>query len=84
MVCLLGSWLTDLIRSKQLLATLTIRKINTILGLWVTGACGVLAVYSGCNAELAVTLFALAAGLNLLTVPGCKSGFMDIAPDYSG
>ena len=65
-------------------STILIRKINTILGLWVTGACAVLAVYSGCQAELAVTLFALAAGLNLLTVPGCKSGFMDIAPDYSG
>ena len=43
-----------------------------------------LAAYAGCHAELAVLLFALAAGLNLLTVPGCKSGTMDIAPDYSG
>ena len=84
MVCLLGSWITDKIRSKEIISTILIRKINTILGLWVTGACAVLAVYSGCQAELAVTLFALAAGLNLLTVPGCKSGFMDIAPDYSG
>ena len=84
MVCLLGSWITDKIRSKEIISTILIRKINTILGLWVTGTCAVLAVYSGCQAELAVTLFALAAGLNLLTVPGCKSGFMDIAPDYSG
>ena len=84
MVCLLGSWLTDMIRSKKIMSTIHIRKINTILGLWLTGACSVLAVYSGCRAELAVTLFALAAGLNLLTVPGCKSGFLDIAPDYSG
>ena len=84
LVCLSGSWLTDTLRSRQLVSTLTIRKINTFLGLWVTGLCSVLAVYSGCQAELAVTLFALAAGLNLLTVPGCKSGFMDIAPDYSG
>ena len=84
LVCLAGSWLTDTLRSRQLVSTLTIRKINTFLGLWVTGLCSVLAVYSGCQAELAVTLFALAAGLNLLTVPGCKSGFMDIAPDYSG
>ena len=71
-------------RSRGLVRTLTIRKVNTVLGLWLTGLCVVLAVYAGCHAELAVTLFALAAGLNLLTVPGCKSGFMDIAPDYAG
>ena len=66
------------------MSTLRIRKINTFLGLWVTGACVVLAAYVGCHAELAVFLFALAAGLNLLTVPGCKSGMVDIAPAYSG
>ena len=53
-------------------ATLTIRKVNTLLGLWVSAAAAVLAVYAGCQAELAVSLFAVAAGLNLLTVPGCK------------
>ena len=84
LVCLLGSWATDVMRRRGLVRTLTIRKVNTVLGLWLTGLCVVLAVYAGCHAELAVTLFALAAGLNLLTVPGCKSGFMDIAPDYAG
>ena len=84
LVCLLGSWATDAIRARAVVRTITIRKINTVLGLWLTGLCVVLAVYAGCQAELAVTLFVLAAGLNLLTVPGCKSGFMDIAPDYAG
>ena len=71
-VCLAGSWLTDWLRSRHLAATLTIRKVNTLLGLWVSAAAAVLAVYAGCQAELAVSLFAVAAGLNLLTVPGCK------------
>ena len=83
-VCLLGSRLTDLIISRKLIQTLTIRKINTFLGLWVTGGCAVLAVSAGCQAYIAVTLFALAAGLNTLTVPGCKTGALDIAPDYAG
>jgi len=54
------------------------------LGLWVTAAAAVLAVYVGCQAELAVFLFAIAAGLNTLTVSGCKSSMLDIAPDYAG
>ena len=83
-VCIVGSWGTDLIRSHGIMSTIRIRKVNTVIGLWVTGACAVLATYAGCHAELAVTLFALAAGLNTMTVSGCKSGMLDIAPDYAG
>ena len=83
-ICIIGSWGTDLIRSKKIMSTIHIRKVNTVIGLWVTGACAVLATYAGCNAELAVSLFALAAGLNTMTVCGCKSGMLDISPDYAG
>jgi len=83
-VCVGASWATDQIRSKGIMSTLHIRKLNTFIGLWVTGACAVLATYAGCHAELAVALFALAAGLNTLTVCGCKSGMLDISPDYAG
>ena len=75
---------TDAIISTKLMQTLTIRKLNTFIGLWVSGACAVLAVAAGCCAELAVILFALAAGLNVLTVPGCKTGALDIAPQHAG
>ena len=34
-------------------------QLNTLLGLWLTGAAAVLAVYAGCHAELAVFLFAV-------------------------
>ena len=83
LVCVLASWATDKVRARGLLSTLSIRKLNTLLGLWVTGAAAVLAVYSGCQAELAVALFAISAGLNTLTVPGCKSGVLDIAPAHA-
>ena len=40
LVCIFGSWITDYLRSKNIVSTLTIRKINTILGklLLVAGA----------------------------------------------
>lgn len=43
-----------------------------------------LAVAAGCQAQVSVTLFALAAGLNTLTVAGCKTGMLDIGPDFAG
>ena len=67
LVCVAASWLTDQVRARGLLSTLAARKLNTLLGLWVTGAAAVLAVYAGCQAELAVALFAISAGLNTLT-----------------
>ena len=36
-------------------------QVNTLLGLWLTGAAAVLAVYAGCQAELAVFLFAVSS-----------------------
>ena len=40
-------------------------QVNTLLGLWLTGAAAVLAVYAGCQAELAVFLFAVSWNLYL-------------------
>ena len=76
--------MTDLIRTKGILSTITIRRINTWIGLWITGACTAIAGYAGCNGELTVALLVFSAGLNFFTVPGCKSGTLDIAPAYSG
>ena len=52
--------------------------------MWIPGVCALLAVMVGGQPELAVILFALAAGLNTFTVSGCKVGMCDIAPDYAG
>lgn len=83
-VCAGAAVLTDWIRSSGLMSTIRVRKLNTFLGLWVTAAASVLAVYAGCRTELALFLFALAVGLNTVTVSGCKSSMLDIAPDYAG
>ena len=66
------------------MSTINIRKLNTWIGLWVTGAFTAVAGYAGCSGEFTVALFILSAGLNFFTVPGCKSGTLDIAPAYSG
>ena len=66
------------------MSTINIRKLNTAIGLWVTGALTAIAGYAGCNGELTVALFVLSAGINFFTVPGCKSGTLDIAPSFSG
>ena len=49
LVCLLGSRATDLVISRGLASTLAIRKLNTVLGLWVPGVCALLAVSAGCR-----------------------------------
>ena len=84
MVCVGASWMTDIVRSKGWISTIHIRKLNTVIGLWVTGGCAAMAGYAGCNGELTVILFILSAGLNTFTVPGCKSGMLDMAPIFSG
>merc|ERR1719186_2207040 len=84
LVCIGASWMTDLIRTKGIMSTINIRKLNTWIGLWVTGAFTAIAGYAGCSGEFTVALFILSAGLNFFTVPGCKSGTLDIAPAYSG
>ena len=68
-----AGWLTDFIRSKNWLRTITIRKINNLVGLAVPGITVVLAGYSYENKALAVTLFTISVGTTAFTIPGCKS-----------
>ena len=65
--------ITDVIRSKNWLRTVTIRKINNILGLAIPGITVVLAGYAGRNAALAIALFSISVGTTAFTIPGCKS-----------
>ena len=69
----IAGWLTDVIRSRDWLRTITIRKINNLIGLAVPGITVVLAGYSYENKALAVTLFTISVGTTAFTIPGCKS-----------
>lgn len=84
LVCLFGGWLTDLLRARTRMRTVTVRKVNTAVGLLVPAVTLVLAGYSGCDAALAVAFFMLSVGFNTFTVSGCKTSMMDFAPAYSG
>jgi hypothetical protein len=68
-----AGWYTDVVRKKGWLRTVTIRKLNTALGLLIPAATVVLAGYAGCNAVAAVTLLTLSVGFNALAVAGSKS-----------
>ena len=61
-VCFTAGFFTDLIRSKGWLRTITIRKINTGLGLVVPAITVVLAGYMGCNAGWAIAFFVISLG----------------------
>jgi len=84
LVTFFSGWLTDVIRGKKLLSTVTIRKINTTLGHVVPAVTVVIAGYVGCNSTVAVIMFTISIGFLGLTVPGSKSNMLDFAPKYSG
>ena len=69
----IAGWLTDVIRSKNWMKTITIRKINNLVGLAVPGITVVIAGYAGKNPALAVTMFSISVGMTAFTIPGCKS-----------
>ena len=69
----IAGWLTDVIRSKNWMKTITIRKINNLVGLAVPGITVVIAGYAGKNPTLAVTMFSISVGMTAFTIPGCKS-----------
>jgi len=83
-VCVSAAIVTDWIRARGFMSTIRVRKLNTFLGMWVSAAAAVLAVYAACEAELAVFLFAIAAGCFAVSAAGCKCSMLDIAPDYAG
>ena len=71
--CFTAGYLTDVVRRRGHLRTLTVRRVNTGLGLLVPAAAVVAAGHSGCNAAAAVAFFVVSAGFNTFTVPGCKT-----------
>ena len=61
-VCFAAGFFTDYVRSKDWMRTITIRKINTGLGLVVPAVTVVLAGYMGCNAVWSMIFFVLSLG----------------------
>ena len=61
-VCLFGGFITDVIIQRKLCKTLTIRKINTWLGLLIPAITIVLAGLLGCKSTYAVIFFIISVG----------------------
>jgi len=83
-VAILGGKITDLLIQKNVFRIITIRKINTTIGLIVPAICLVVASYLGCYWQHALVFFTLSAALNAMTIPGCKANILDLSPRYSG
>nr|XP_039254795.1 sialin-like [Styela clava] len=79
-----GGYVTDVIRSRRLMSTVAVRKLNTTLGLAVPALFVVLAGYIGCDVAAAVAFFSISVAFNALTVSGCKANTVEIAPKYGG
>ncbi len=77
-------WLTDIVRRKKWMETITIRKINTATGQIAPGIAVVVAGYMGCNALGAVAMFTISMALSGMTVAGSKSSMLDFSPKHSG
>jgi len=77
-------WITDIVRRKKWMKTITLRKINTTVGLVAPGIAVVVAGYMGCDAIGAVIMFTISMGLSGMTVPGSKSSMLDFSPKHSG
>ena len=71
----IAGFLTDAIRSRHWLRTITIRKINNFLGLAVPGITIVMASYVE-NTALAITLFNISLGMTAFAIPGCKARYL--------
>ena len=82
---IIGGWLSDMaIRSSYSPRIISIRKINTAIGVVVPAIFIVLAGYAGCDTTLAITFFVISAGFIAFSVPGSKTSVLDFAPSYSG
>jgi len=73
-----GGYITDVIRRKQLLSTVVIRKINTGLGLAIPAMFVVIAGYIGCDAAAATAFFSLSVAFNGLTGMGPHAGMQKL------
>ena len=81
---LTSSYLTDWFLAQKRVSTTFIRKFNHVIGTVLPGICLVLAGYSGCNSNLAVSFISIAMLLFAFQYSGTACNHLDIAPYYAG
>lgn len=76
--------LADYLRQNQLLTTIAVRKIWTLIGMLGPAVFLVAAGYTGCNYKLAVALLTISSTLGGFNMSGFSINHLDIAPSYAG
>merc|ERR1711962_1662805 len=83
-VSILGSYITDLVISRQTVTTTTARKVANTLATLGPGLSLLGAAFSGCDKTVNVCLLSLAMGFNGFIYSGEQSVMLDIANNFAG
>ncbi|XP_060064462.1 sialin-like [Ylistrum balloti] len=79
-----GSYLADLLRSKRILSTVTVRKLFNTLGLVPAALCLPFISLAGCEHVIVVALIVLGNGMLGFVQVGLTVNLLDIGYNYSG
>ncbi|XP_069031880.1 sialin [Embiotoca jacksoni] len=83
-VSLLSGVVADSLIERKVFSITVVRKILTLIGLWLPAAFLVAVGYSGCNHILAVTFLTLSTTVGAVSNSGVFINQIDIAPRYAG
>ena len=80
----LFSYLTDRLRTHDVLSTTVLRKANQLISTVLPGTFLVLAGYAGCNSTLAVALIVIAMFFFGASFSANMCNSLDLSPQYAG
>ena len=82
--CMLMSWFSDWLVTKEHASTTFIRKLNAVISGLGPAIFMVLAMYAGCNVVASISLITIGLTLSGSSVPGIKVNVLDLSPNYAG
>ncbi|XP_014675000.1 PREDICTED: sialin-like [Priapulus caudatus] len=83
-VMILSGFLADYLRERDILSTVSVRKIWMLIGQLSPAAFLVAVAYVGCNNMLAVACLTMAVGMSGFVASGYNVNHLDIAPLHAG
>ncbi|XP_077984588.1 sialin-like [Glandiceps talaboti] len=81
---ILSGWIADLLRKYELLSTLAVRRLFTVLGMFFPAIFLIGAGFIGCNDALIIAFITISASFSGCAVSGFKVNHVEIAPSFGG